>query len=198
MTRRIAQLAEAPSVVVPSTQLSKSPADAFAPPEDEFAKRKRHGEGWNRIVERVYDLPDPEAEYASLEADLALGPQRAERGSLVEHLDRAARNLQRAHKLYLAASDLVENFKADSEVAYAAKREEANASLQALKAKGEFSKAINNADVESKMALMFPDDFVAHKKRTARMTGMLEHVKKLVACWEIRCSTLQTQTNALR
>ncbi len=171
-----------------------SPADVFAPP----ASSRRYGASFQRIVDRVYDVADPLAEYDALEKDLVLGPQRAERGALIERLDRAADNLRRAHKLYLAAEVEFQNFKADAEVNFSSHRTAATNVLQAEKDAKIRTKMITNDDVESKIATLFPDEYIAHKRREVKMEGMFEHVKKLVTVWEVRCSTLQSQLGALR
>jgi len=143
-------------------------------------------------------VKDPLAEYDALEKDLVLGPQRSERGALVDRLDRAADNLRRAHKLFLAAEVEYENFKAESTIAFASHRAAATRELEVERSGKEKSKMITNDDVESKIAILFTDDYVAHKHRATRMKGMYEHVKKLVEVWQIRCSTIQTQINGIR
>lgn len=172
-----------------------SPADAFAPPEE---KLRLYRLAFDRIVDRVYDVPDPEAEYDALEKAISLGAERANRGRLQECLDEACACVLRAHKLSLAAEEVYETFRAENEVAYAAKRTEANAALQKEKDQGLRSKMITDADIEGKVAAMFPDDFVASKRREKRMHGMRDQVRKLVSAWESRVSTIQTQINGLR
>src|SRR5258706_3487080 len=56
-------------------------------------------QGFERIVERVFDLPDPLAEYDRLERELKLGDQRTDYGSLQKALDSAEDNARIAHKL---------------------------------------------------------------------------------------------------
>ncbi len=155
-----------------------------------------HGRGYDRIVERVFDLPDPDDEYRALEAALVVGDR--EHDSLAAALDRAEDNARRAHRLYVAAKLDRDRYEADAEVVTAALREQATDVLQQQKAAGLRSKAITDADVLAQCAAMHPDEWrdIVDRRSRARLT--VEHLERLADLWVSRCRSLTALLSARR
>lgn len=144
--------------------------------------------GFGRITERVFDMPDPDAEYAVLEKALMLG--KLETDSLASALDRAEDNARRAHRLYVAAKLDLERFTADAGLIEGAIRTEAAAELQREKDAGTRTKQITDADVTAKSAALFPDEWrdLAEKKVAAKLA--VEHLERFADLWVSRCRSL--------
>lgn len=145
--------------------------------------------GYARIVERVFDLPDPEALYERLEADLMLGHR--EHDSVREALDRAESNAQSAFRLFVNARVEHERFGLDAELVEAGLWQAATAELQAEKDAGQRSKAITDADVRHRCAALFPDEWREIQDRRARAKGMLDALGRLADLWQQRSASLR-------
>lgn len=152
----------------------------------------RMGEGFERIVELVFDASDPEAEYVDLEASLQLGEKRTDFGSLVKALDEAEDNARRAHKLWCKAKVEQVRFDRDFDVFKAPIWATATAKLQEEKDRGRRSKAITEQDVEMKCAEHYPEDFRRHAVRAEQVKLMVKHAEEIAGLWKGRCSTLRT------
>ena len=70
--------------------------------------------------------------------------------------------------------------------------------LEEEKLEGERKKAITNADVEAKMAELYPDEVRHQRLKRARTKGTVEHLERLASLWSQRCSTLGTMLKTLR
>ena len=151
----------------------------------------RLSEDFEQIVARVFNV-DALREYERLEAELKLGEQRGDYGSLQKALDEAEDNARIAHKIWVSAKAEHEKFERDFEVIQAPMWSEANAFLQEQKDKGARSKAITDADVKARAAELYPDEYRANAVRAARVKGMVEQTKKLSELWTNRCATLAT------
>lgn len=154
---------------------------------------------FERIVERVFDLPDPLAQYDRLESALKLGDARTDHGSIQKALDEAEDNARMAHKLWCNAKVEEVAFEKEFEVLQAPWLAEAHAKLQDEKDKGSRNKAITDGDVRAKAAELFPDEYRGSEVRKARVKYMVKQTEKLTELWTQRCSTLQTmQSNRRR
>jgi len=155
-----------------------------------------HGKGYADIVERVFDLPDPEAEYDTLEKALKLGTQAFD--SISSALDSAEDNARRAHRLYVNARVDAERFNIDAEVIEAAMRTNAIAELQREKDAGHRSKAITDSDTSAKVAAMFPDEFRDLAERKVKSRKMVEHLEAFAGLWRSRCYSLSKMLESKR
>lgn len=153
-------------------------------------------DGFTRITERVFDLPDPDAEYKTLEASLKLGT--SEFDSLQQALDCAEDNARRAHRLYVNARVEGESYEFDAEVVEAAMRTHASAELQREKESGLRTKQITDADVTAKIAAMFPDEARDLRMRRIRARKMIEHLKEFADLWGSRCRSLAKMLESKR
>lgn len=178
-SREADAVTRAAGVVVAAGAQSSAP---FAGPMPE------PGEGYARIVERVFSLPDPDAEYEALERALVLGTREFD--SIHDALDHAEDNARRAHRLFVAAKLDYERFVADADVIEGAMRTEATADLQAEKESGARTKQITDADVRAKCAALFPDEFrdLAERRTSAKLA--VEHLERFADLWVSRCRSL--------
>jgi hypothetical protein len=172
------ELTRAAGIVVTAPAQRASPVNGTAAQSPAF----------QRITERVFDLPDPDGEYVELEAALTLGT--SEFDSITKAVDAAEDDARRAHRLYVNAKLDYERFVADALLIEGAIRTEASASLQAEKDSGQRTKQITNADVLAKSAALFPDEWrdLAEKKVRAKLA--VEHLERFADLWVGRCRSL--------
>jgi hypothetical protein len=147
--------------------------------------------GFAKIVEKLH-VDDPEGTYDRLERELTIGIKRTDYGTVMKHLDRAERNARLAHRLWQDASVAFKRWELDSEVTWAAMRSQANRSLQSEKDKGLRSKMITDADVESRLATIFPDEWRAQQHERNRNKALVASMENLAEMWSSRCRSLQT------
>jgi hypothetical protein len=154
------------------------------------------GPGYDRITERVFNLPDPDAEYEDLEQALVLGTRTYE--SVSEALDRAEDNARRAHRLYVNARVDAERFNIDADVIESAMRTQAVGELQREKDAGVRTKTITETDTASKVAAMFPDEYRDLAERKVKSRKMVEHMEVFAKLWSSRCSSLSKMLESKR
>lgn len=161
--------------------------------EVEVPDMPRYSPGLDRIVEKTFDL-NIDAEYDSLEGQLvindALTPQ-----TIRTALNKAEDNARRAHQIYVAAKVEVDLFEIEASKVEAAMRESVIKEMSADKAVKIRLKQISEADVQARMALSFPDEYVAIVSRRSRAKQTVEHLKRLSDLWVIRCRTLNSLNN---
>jgi len=195
-------LTELPSTMHEEAHREKRDTDKAPPPEPGIQFISHNAPGgptlsadFERIVERVFSLPDALSQYDRLEKALKLGDERTDKGSLKKALDEAEYNARMAHKLYVNAKIEKVGFEKDFAVLTAPMMLTATERLQAEKDKGTRSKQITDGDVQAMAAQMYPDAYRDHAIRVAKIAGMVEHTQKLSELWSQRCSGLQTQLN---
>lgn len=149
--------------------------------------------GYGRIVTRVFDLPDPEAEYQELETSL-----REMHSGATTALEVAEDNARRAHRLYVNARAAAEKFNIEAGVIEASMRSDALASLTRDKQGGHHNKAITEADVAGRMAVLFPDEALDLADRKIKARKMVEHLEVFAQLWRSRCYSLSTIVSARR
>jgi hypothetical protein len=147
--------------------------------------------GFQRIVESVY-VDDVKAAYDRLEAELEVGDARTDYGTVMQHLDRAERNARMAHRLWQTAIVEFKRWELDNEVVSSGMRLEATRSLQREKESGLRAKQITDADVESRVADLFPDEWRSQQWQRNRLKGMVASMENLSEVWLSRCRTLNT------
>jgi hypothetical protein len=180
----------AAGIVAPATR-----ARGDAPPSP-FGALPDPGPGFGRITERVFNLPDPEREYAALELALQLGTNAAD--SIAAALDAAEDNARRAHRLFVCARVDAERFSLDADVIDAAMRTQAVAELQREKDSGLRTKAITEGDTAAKVAAMFPDEYRDLAERRIKSRKMVEHLEAFAGLWRSRCYSLATMLQSRR
>jgi hypothetical protein len=145
---------------------------------------------WAAIVEKVF-VSDPSATYERLEQALVVGDSRTDYGSMMRHLDQAETHARTAHRLWQTAIVERHRWETDNEVIFAAARSEATRALQFEKDQGHRSKMITDADVESKVATLYPDQYKQREAERRKMRAMVDSMQNLAEVWMSRCKTLQ-------
>lgn len=150
-----------------------------------------------RIVDTLYRV-DAFREYEDLESNLEVGEQRGDRGTLREALDKAQKRARRAHQLMLGAKLERSNWERDSEVVNAAMRNTAHDELQEEKKDGTRNKAITDADVTSRVAERFADEWRAQETTRHKLKGVESSIEHLVKMWDSKVHSLSTLLETLR
>jgi len=151
------------------------------------------GEGYERIVEHVFTI-DPWATYERLQKRLQLPvPAHAQtRVVLFDELDAAETLAKEAHQLFISAKETVRRFDADAVVMSVDMRQQATATLQQEKDSGQRSKQITDADVESRIASIFADEWRQLELRRSKARLMVDHMQRLSDAWKERARDLRS------
>jgi hypothetical protein len=133
--------------------------------------------GLDKIVDKLFaDDFDPAEEgaaiMAALKIDGALTPGTMEKAANV-----ADEIAVRAHRLYLVARTDFEQFQIKYEAIADAMRTEATSQLQAEKNANMRSKAITEADVRGRCALLYPDEWAEAENAKNRYQATVDHWK---------------------
>lgn len=190
-------------VVDTSAKLAKELAkDGKADPLD-WGKANRGAEvpvggKMQRIIDAVFDIPDPMALYEKLEKALRVGENRSEMGALAKALDEAEANARLAHRLWVTTKVEHQVWELDNDVVFGAMRGEATAHLQREKDKGLRNKTITDADVAAACSTLYPDEWRAQERRRRKFEGTVKSMENLTECWMSRCRSLQTMVGKSR
>jgi hypothetical protein len=161
------------------------------------AKEEGMDVGFQAITERVF-VKDPLSEYERLEKAMVIGDKRNDYGVVMRCLDEAEGNARMAHRLWQSAIVERKRWELNNEVVFSAMRDEATKTLQHEKQAGTRAKQVTDADVDSRVALLYPDEYKAQEVRRARSKAMVDSMGNLVEVWLSRCRTLQTLASKLR
>lgn len=146
-------------------------------------------EKYLKITEQIYDIDDPAALMgeliAALKIDEALTP-----GNLTAALNIAEDNARRAHQLYVCVKADHDHYEVECSVVTDALRSAALEELQDEKDKGQRKKAITEADISARIAVMYPDEFRDLRARKIRAEGTMEHVKRVAELHRKRCESI--------
>lgn len=184
------------SVEIPSPQpLVASKALDF--PSAHRPRLRRIREDMRQVVETVF-LTDVSSEWRRLEDALQLGEKRSEHAHAVAALDRAATNAYRAHRLYLTARALREEWELENEVIFAAQWSKASAELQADKDNGRRSKQITDADVKARIATTEPEAYAYQEKKRREIEFTVKSLERLAEVWLGRQRDLQAIVGRIR
>jgi hypothetical protein len=153
-------------------------------------------DGYLAVQERIFTLPDPNAEYDELERAMKLGTREFD--SVSRALDDAEDNARRAHKLYVNARLEYERFSIDADIIEAGMAAQARTELEREKETGQRSKQITQEDVKHKCLAMFPDEWRDLAERRVKGRKMLEHLERFAELWKTRCFSLAKQLEARR
>jgi hypothetical protein len=157
-----------------------------------FDSHPKLSDDLERIIAKTFKI-DVEATHKVLLENLVIaGTDLGDRGTITVHLNRAEDNARLAHQLYCVARADKEEWDARHEVVRGAMWTQATVALQREKDAGERRKQITDADVKTKCAELFPDEWQYTEARGMRVKLMVEHFKELVDCWRSRCATLRT------
>ena len=137
-----------------------------------------------RIVDVLFDLPDPMDVYSRVRRSLTFGGRASSmgHGALIDALDEAETNAADAFQLMCDAKVTHDRFEMDAQVISGALRDKAVMDLQAQKDAGTRSKAITNDDITAVMAAKFHDeyrDLETRRSRAKRTVAALESLAEL-------------------
>ena len=185
-----AKATAAVEAMVTSPNAGVPPARGSTAGKPELPKPKMAA-GYERVIERVFDLPDPDSMFAELidaiEIKHALDPQ-----AVAEAANACERRALDAHRLYVCAKADHDRYEAVMAGVLGAMREAATAELQGEKDQGKRNKSITNDDVEARAAHMFPDEWTDAVTRRAKAKRMLDHLERLASLWQYRSQNLAT------
>lgn len=144
--------------------------------------------GYAGIVQTVFDLPDPMAEYQELEAALSAGSRETD--NVQQALVRVEDNARRAHRLYVNAKVDLARYLADANIVRGAMWDEAVAQLSLEKERGVRTKQVTDADVEKRVAVLYPDEWRDAQGRLAQAEQTVKHLERLADLFQQRARTL--------
>lgn len=144
--------------------------------------------GYGGIVETVFDLPDPLAEYNELEAALQQG--FGEFHNVTQALARAEDFARRAHRLYVNAKVDLERYLADANAVQGAMWDEAVAQLSLEKERGLRTKQVTDSDVQKRVAILYPDEWRDARVRIVQAEQTVKHLERLADLFQQRSRTL--------
>lgn len=147
-----------------------------------------------RIVDTLFDMPDPMVEYQAIRNSLTFGGRASSMsyGQLVDALDDAQAIAERASRLLANAKITHDAFKLDALVVEGVLREEAVADLQEQKSSGARSKQITNDDITSVMAQKFSDEYRALELKKGKAKRMVDAIEQLYDRATNRAGDLRT------
>lgn len=151
-----------------------------------------------RVVELVF-VDDVAKSYRRLEDELSLGDDKhTSHGEIMRALDRAETNARLAHKCYVTARVEREAWELRNHVVFAAMWLSATQALQEEKAQGARNKQITDADVRSKAAAIFGDEWAAQEIQRKEAEAMVDDFKNLAERWASRCWGLSSMLGKTR
>lgn len=159
------------------------------------------GGGNDRIVTHLFQRDeDPMDTYKKIRASLRLGTRAssASAGQLLDALDQAEENAMEAFELLINAKVAHDLFEIDSKVVLGAVRASAYTVLQREKTDGIRSKAITDADVESAMASLSPDDYQAVQEKIGKAKRTIDLLSELYVSARERAKDLRAMVSKSR
>ncbi|NJL44350.1 MAG: hypothetical protein HC945_03490 [Nitrosarchaeum sp.] len=152
---------------------------------------------YERIQSRLFSI-DEWNEYEQLESELEIGKpgSRAEKGTLLDALEKAEVNSRRAHALYCNAVVARETFEIDARAIEGALREQARSDLVHMHKSGQLSKAPTKDDIDAHLAAKFTDKHRELSLRRTKMKQMVENLEHLADTWKRRRQTLDSMVRA--
>ena len=143
-------------------------------------------------------VDDPLALYDKLKKRLVIGEMRCDYGTVQKHLDEAEDNARDAHRLWQSAILERKRWELKNEVVFGAMRKEATRALQHEKEEGKRAKMITDADVESRISILFPDEYTAQEIKRLQAKSMVDSMQNMAEVWMSRCKSLATNLSKQR
>lgn len=152
---------------------------------------------WGNVVTDTMRIDDPAKLTERLRQELLLGDGRTDYGRVLNALDRSAKNLDDAGRLYRAAKAAEEKYEIEAnerlEVLRTGARDEL---MQEYKAKQRPSPTLK--DIEDRIVSNWPDEFKTIKGRLSEMHGTTRSLETLQAAWSSRCADLRIMADKAR
>lgn len=159
---------------------------AAAPPEI-----PRPGVAWGNVIRDTFEIPDPAGLARRLREELILGDEnRTSYAAVLEALDKSARNLDDAGRLFRAAKVEEERFRLETEVNLEILRTDASKILQA-EYREKIRKSPTIQDVEDKILDRWPTEYTEILERRAELHGAVRSLEILVKAWGSRAADLR-------
>lgn len=158
----------------------------------DLPKVQEPNDDYQRFVLTVMRTLDLESEYTELEAALEIGEDRRDYSRLNEEVDRAQRRAQRANGIWANAVIEHERLKLDQKEVDAALWKQAMARLESEGSKTRI------ADVDAKIAELFPDEWREGRLRIKRSEVAVERAKSFQDRWAQRERALVAMLSACR
>lgn len=151
--------------------------------------------GFKAIARRVYDEGvDVEEEYRVIEDSLTVRGAVTP-GALAEAANHTEAMARRAYRLYLVGRLEVDAYMRETEAILGAMRDAAVAALEKEKSAKIRTKQITDADVVSKCAQLYPDEWRTVNDRRERAKGMVKSLENLHELATSRCRTVARMMN---
>jgi hypothetical protein len=188
--KTVAQASEALKEEIAKTEHPKSgrPEREEKPPE----RPASESDDYNRLIESVLREVDLGAEYDELERNLEVGAERTQYGVIYEALDKAEGRARRAFSLAANAKIEHERVRLDQ------KEVDAELHRRAMEKLREDGDKTRIADVEAKIAELFPDEWRSGKMRVKRSEVSVEMCQKLGELWTQKVRSLQVMLSNVR
>jgi len=172
------------------------------PPPLEFPSAQPAEEhGWHPDFDRIIEtmlIKDPWGTFQRLTDRLKVGEDRSSYGRMMQELDEAESCAREAHNLWMTARVEYRKWELNNQVVNAACRESATRDLDIEKKSGVRAKQITDADVESRAALLFPDEYRYQEIKRETIKRMVDSMQNLAELWLSRCRNLSTAVSKLR
>jgi hypothetical protein len=144
------------------------------------------------VVERTFAPRDWNELFDRIDAWLELGDKRSEKAFVRKGLEQGPALVRDAFGAYLQIKQVREDWELRNDVVLGCMREQANEVLQAEKNRGVRSKAITEADVDKKVAQMFPDEHAEQESKRRKYKLVEDRAKHYVEVATLRCRVLDT------
>jgi hypothetical protein len=147
---------------------------------------------FNRLIETVLKEINLDHEYDELESLLEVGDNRRDYATVYEALDKAERRALRAHGLWANARLEYERLKLDQ------KEVDSDLWKQAMTQLEKDGSKTRIADVDAKIAEMFPDEWRGGKMRLKKAELAVERCEKFSELWSQKVRSLNSMLTSVR
>lgn len=159
-------------------------AGAAREPDDGTPKTRR---AFGRVVEHIFAIEVSVEEVERLQRELALRDEDSTRPEAIRlALNRAQKNANDAHRLYVVAKVEYELFETQCEKYLGPMREEALSKVIEEQGKA----GLTDKAVRSKMMKLFGDQMLLEQERREKAKATVEHLRRLADLWKERAFAL--------
>lgn len=175
----------------PDSEVAPEPRGPRRPGRRSEPEIPRPAVAWGNVIRDTFKIPDPAALARRLRDELTLGDEnRTSYATVLEALDKAARNLDDAGRLHRAAKVEEVRYRLDSEGNLEILRREASKKLRA-EYQAKLRKSPTLQDIEDTILDNWPSEYRALLERRAELHGAARSLEILVRAWGSRCADLR-------
>lgn len=146
--------------------------------------------GWGNIITDTLRIPDPHAVARRLRDELSLGDERTSYGIVLEALDKSAKNIDDASRLYRAAKLEEENYERNTAERVEVMRTNALGDLmaeyQAKKRPSPTAEAIKD-----RMIANWGDEYGTIERHRGELHALTRSLENLLEAWKSRAADLR-------